>query len=80
MVNNLGRKVNGKKIAYVYLQQFSQDILDGKFDNTREAREYYSKNIYDKYERKIRSLNTEASKKITDVYDQIRKISYYPKL
>ena len=57
-----------KKIVYVHLQQFLQDILEGKFNNTREVKEYYSKNIYDKYDRKIRSLNTEASKKMTDVY------------
>ena len=74
VVSNLGPKVNGKKIACVHLQQFLQDILDGKFNNTREAKEYYSKNIYDKYERKIRSLNIEAFKKMTDVYDQVRKM------
>ena len=78
VVNNLCPKVNGKKIAYVHLQQFLQDILDGKFNNTREVKEYYSKNIYDKYERKIRSLNTEASKKMMDVYDLVRKIFITP--
>ena len=67
-----------KKIAYVRLQQFLQDILEGKFNNTREVKEYYSKNIYDKYDRKIRSLNTEASKKMTDVYQQVRKIFITP--
>ena len=63
VVNNLGPKLNGKKIAHVHLQYFLQDILDGKFNNTREVKEYYSKNIYDKHERKIRRLNTEASKR-----------------
>ena len=67
-----------KKIAYVRLQQFLQDILEGKFNDTREVKEYYSKNIYDKYDRKIRSLNTEASKKMTDVYQQVRKIFIIP--
>ena len=51
VVNNLGPQVNGKKIAYVHLQQFLQDILDGKFNSTREVKESYSRNIYDKYER-----------------------------
>ena len=78
VVNNLGPKVNGKKIAYIHLQQFLQDMLDGKFNNTTEVKEYYSKNIYDKCERKIRSLNTEASKKMADVYDQARKMLITP--
>ena len=64
LLNNLSPKVNGKKIPYVHLQQFLQDIFDGKFNKTKEAKKYYSKNIYDKYERKKRSLNTDASKKM----------------
>ena len=51
VVNNLGPKVNGKKIAYVHLQQFLQDILDGRFINTREVKKYYCKNIYEKYQK-----------------------------
>ena len=60
---NLGPKISGKKTTYVHLQDFLQDILNGKFNDRKDAKTYYTDNIYDRYERKIRELNTRAAKR-----------------
>ena len=80
VANNLGPKVGGKRTVSSHLKQFLQDILLGKFNNAREAKEYYAKNIYYKYEKKIRDLNTNAAKEMVDVYDQVKTIFIKPSI
>ena len=50
---NLGPFIDKEKISYLPLQEFLQNILDGRFNNAEEAREYYTKNIYEDYQTKM---------------------------
>ena len=55
-----------------------QDLLNKKFNDREDAKEYYIKNAYDKYERRIRELDTKAVKKMVDAYKEVRKIFIKP--
>ena len=50
---NLGPFIDKEKISYLPLQEFLQNILDGRFNNAEEAREYYATNIYEDYQTKM---------------------------
>ena len=50
---NLGPFIDKEKIKYLPLQEFLQNILDGRFNNAEEAREYYTTNIYEDYQTKM---------------------------
>ena len=50
---NLGPFIDKEKISYLPLQEFLQNILDGRFNNAEEAREYYTTNIYEDYQTKM---------------------------
>ena len=76
---NIGPRVAGNKVNYLHLQSFLQKILNKDFKNSDEAREYYAENIYKKYEKDVRDLNTAASKEMVDAYSEVRKIFIKPK-
>ena len=50
----LGPRVAGNKVNYLQLQSFLEKILNKDFKNSDEAREYFIKNIYEKYEEDVR--------------------------
>ena len=50
----LAPRVAGNKVNYLHLQSFLKKILNKDLKNSDEAREYYAKNIYEKYERGVR--------------------------
>ena len=50
---NLGPFIYKEKNNYLPLQEFLQNILDGRFNNAEEAREYYTTNIYEDYQTKM---------------------------
>ena len=50
---NLGPFIDKEKNNYLPLQEFLQNILDGRFNNAEEAREYYTTNIYEDYQTKM---------------------------
>ena len=76
---NLEPKLDGKRISLslVHLQSFLQDILNGKLNYIKEVKKYYSKNVYDKYEKK-ENLNTKSTKEMVSFYDQVRTIFSKP--
>ena len=74
----LGPIIGDKKTSYVHLQDFLQSILNGEFNGIEKARNYCKDNIYEKYERKIRELNTKAAKDMIDVYNEVRRIFIKP--
>ena len=76
---NLGPRVAGNKVNYLHLQNFLEKILNKDFKNSDEAREYYTENNYEIYEKDLRDLNTTASKELVDVYNEVRKIFIKPK-
>ena len=43
VIKKLGPKINKKKIAYIHLKHFLQDVLLGKFNDTKQPKEYYNK-------------------------------------
>ena len=69
-----------KKFHIFIRNTFLQDILNGKFDSIEEARQFYSTNIYDKYEKNVRdnSKNSNAFKNLMNTYDDVRKIFIKP--
>ena len=76
---NLGPTVAGNKVNYLHLQSVLEKILNKDFKNSYQAREYYAKNIYKKYEKDLRILNTTASKEMVDAYNAVKKIFIKPK-
>ena len=76
---NLGPRVAGNKVNYLHLQSFLEKLLNKDFKNSDEAREYYLKNIYQKYENDVRDLNTTASEEMVDAYKEVTKIIIKPK-
>ena len=56
------------------VKHFLQNIVSGKFDDEKEAKEMYINNVY-KGEQKIRRLDskTDCNKDMIDIYDQVRK-------
>ena len=53
---SLGPRVASNKVNYLHLQSFLERMLNKDFKNSDEAREYYTKNIYEKYEKGERDL------------------------
>ena len=71
---NLGTFIDKEKINYLPFQEFLQNILDGRFNNAEEAREYYTTNIYKNYEIKMNNVCTPAVEEMKDTFKEVKKI------
>ena len=70
---NLGTFIDKEKINYLPFQEFLQNILDGRFNNAEEAREYYTTNIYKNYEIKMNNVCTPAVEEMKDTFKEVKK-------
>ena len=62
---------------YLPLQEFLQSIFDGRFNNAKKAREYYTTNIYKNYEIKMNNVYTPAAEEMKDIFKQVKKILHH---
>ena len=71
----LGPVIESKKVSYIHLKHFLEDITHGKFNNTEEARKWYVENILHKYEMKVRKAErmTDAAEEMINTYDNVKK-------
>ena len=71
---HLGPFINREKIYYLPLQEVLQSILDGRFNNRGDAREYYTTNIYENYGIKVNNVYAPADEEMKDIFKEVRKI------
>ena len=62
------------------LQKFLQNILDGRFNNAEEAREYYTTNIYKNYGIKMNNVYTQAAEEMKDIFKEVKKYLLHQQL
>ena len=66
------------KLIIKHLQWFPYNISHKKIDNnafnTREAKKYYLENIYHYYEEKMKNSKTKSAKKMSEIFDEVKKI------
>ena len=65
-------KVSKKSITMNPVKKILQDIVNGKFNNAKEAKEWYKRAVYED-EQKIEKLYNETgrNKDMIDLYDQV---------